>query len=52
MISIKGATTIITEKDETKRNELVDRLSEEDAKHLLKKCLVVMRGKVNNETAP
>ena len=47
MISIKRATTIITEKDETKRNEMVDNLSEEDAKYLLKQCLAVMRGKEN-----
>ncbi|WP_367567286.1 hypothetical protein [Lacrimispora sp.] len=42
MISTKRATTIICEKDKDKRNELVDKLSEEDAKYLLKHCLTVI----------
>lgn len=39
MISAKRATVIVTEVDDNKRNELIDKLSEEDAKTLLKRCL-------------
>lgn len=35
MISTKRATLIICEKDKDKRNELIDKLSEEEAKYLL-----------------
>ena len=42
MISTKRATTIICEEDRDKRNELLDKLSEEDAKYLLKQCISLM----------
>ncbi len=42
MISTKRATLIICEKDKDKRNELIDKLSEEDAKYLLKQCMSFM----------
>jgi len=42
MISTKRATTIICEEDKDKRNELIDKLSEEDAKYLLKQCMSLM----------
>ncbi len=42
MISTKRATTIICEKDKDKRNELIDKLSEEEAKYLLKQCLTLI----------
>lgn len=42
MISTKRATTIICEEDKDKRNELIDKLSEEDAKYLLKLCMSLM----------
>jgi hypothetical protein len=45
MISVKRATTIILEVDIEKRNKLVDELSEEDAKYLLKQYLTFFRGK-------
>ena len=44
MISTKKATTIICEKDKDKRNELIDKLSDEDAKYLLKQYLTVIHG--------
>ncbi|WES36059.1 hypothetical protein P0092_09380 [Ruminiclostridium papyrosolvens DSM 2782] len=39
MITAKRAIKITTETDDNKRNELIDKLSEEDAKMLLKRCL-------------
>lgn len=39
MISTKRATLIICEKDKDKRNELIDKLSDENAKYLLKQYL-------------
>lgn len=44
MISTKRATTIICEKDKDKRGELIDKLSDEDAKYLLKQYLNVIHG--------
>lgn len=44
MISTKRATTIICEKDNDKRNELIDKLSDEDTKYLLKQYLTVIHG--------
>ena len=44
MISTKRATKIICEKDKNKRNELIDKLSEEDSKYLLKQYLNVIHG--------
>ena len=44
MISTKRATTIICEKDKDKRNELIDKLSDEDAKYLLKQYLSIIHG--------
>ncbi|MFR3727719.1 hypothetical protein [Lacrimispora sp.] len=48
MISVKRATAIIFEADTEKRNELVDELSEEDAKFLLKQYMTFFRGKMEN----
>ena len=44
MISTKRATLIICEKDKDKRNELIDKLSDENAKYLLKQYLNVIHG--------
>ncbi len=49
MISVKEAMGIMFETDEENRNAMIDRLSEEDAKYLLKQCLTVMREKNANE---
>ena len=43
MISAKRAMRLVFEPSEEKRNEMVDKLTEEDAKVLLKHCLKVMR---------
>lgn len=43
MISAKRAMSIFFEQDADKRNKLVDKLSEEDSKFLLKQCLAIMR---------
>lgn len=43
MISAKRASTIIFETDDVKRDELIDTLTESDAKYLLKKCLATMK---------
>lgn len=48
MISAKRATTIIFEVNTEKRNKLVDELSEEDAKFLLKQYMTFFRGKVEH----
>ena len=45
MISVKRATTIILEVDIDKRNKMVDELTEDDAKYLLKQYLNFFRGK-------
>jgi len=39
MISTKRAAKIILETDAEKRGKMIDKLTEEDAKYLLKKCL-------------
>ena len=44
MISTKRATKIICEKDKNRRNELIDKLSEEDSKYLLKQYLNIIHG--------
>lgn len=45
MISRVRATKILTEPDPNKRSEIIDKLTEQDAKYLLKICIQVMRGK-------
>lgn len=47
MISAKRAATIIFEVDRNKRNKLIDKLSEEDAKYLLMQYLAFI-----NDTSP
>ena len=47
MISTPRLLEILFENDEVKRNELIDELSAEDAKVLLKHCLNVMRGNMD-----
>lgn len=42
MISTKRAATIILQTDKDKRNALIDNLSEEDAKYLLKQSLSII----------
>lgn len=41
MISAKRATSVVFEKDRTTREGLVDKLKEQDAKHVLKMLLRV-----------
>lgn len=48
MISTKRAMKIIAELDKDERNKMVDKLTEEDAKLLLKQCLTVMIGNTNS----
>lgn len=43
MISTKSAAAIICEIDKDKRNKMIDKLSEEDAKYILKQYLTVHR---------
>lgn len=45
MISVKRAISISTEPDQEKRDVLVDKLTEADAKYMLKVALSVMQGK-------
>ena len=45
MISAKRALSITTEPDQAKRDVLVDKLTEADAKYMLKVALAVMQGK-------
>lgn len=45
MISTKRAMTIIMEEDKEKRDAMIDKLTEADAKHLLKIALFTMKGK-------
>lgn len=45
MISAKRALSISTEPDQKKRDALVDKLTEADAKYMLKVALSVMQGK-------
>lgn len=42
MISTKRAAKIVFESDDVKRNELIDKLTEDDAKLILKCCLAAM----------
>ncbi len=42
MISSKRAATIVFESDKDKRDSLIDKLSEEDTKALLKHCMTIM----------
>ena len=42
MISTKRAATIILQSDKDKRNDLIDKLSEEDVKYLLKQSLSII----------
>jgi len=44
MISAKRTTIIICEKDKDKLNELIDKLSVEGVKYLLKQYLTVIHG--------
>lgn len=44
MISTKRAAILLGEPDSEKRNQLIDKLTEEDAKYLLKACISVIRG--------
>ena len=41
MISTKRAMSILSENNPEKRNEMIDKLKEEDAKYLLKICFAV-----------
>lgn len=43
MLTVKKAMTIMLENDANKRNEMIDKLTEEDAKYLLKQCLAIMQ---------
>lgn len=45
MISAKRALSITTEPEQEKRDALVDKLTEEDAKYMLKVALSAMQGK-------
>ena len=45
MISAKRALSISTEPDQAKRDSLVDKLTEADAKYMLKVVLSAMQGK-------
>lgn len=45
MISAKRALTISMEPDQEKRDALVDKLTEADAKYMLKVALSAMQGK-------
>ena len=42
MISEEEVSDLMMEKDKAKRNEAIDKMTEEDAKHFLKKLLSVM----------
>lgn len=44
MISTKKAASILFEKDEEVRNKMIDKLSEEDCKVLLKTAFKVIHG--------
>lgn len=44
MISAKRALSISTEPDQAKRDALVDKLTEADAKYMLKVALAVIKG--------
>lgn len=44
MISTKRAATIMLQTDKDKREALIDKLSEEDLKYLLKQCLSFIHG--------
>lgn len=44
MISSKRAASIILEPDQGKRDQIVDKLTESDAKYLLKVALAAMKG--------
>lgn len=49
MISTKRANTIICETDKDKRDKLIDKLSEEDTKYLLKTALMVIHKETGYE---
>lgn len=44
MISTKHAMTIICEQDRVKRDAMIDKLSEEDVKYMLKLALSTVKG--------
>lgn len=48
MISSNRATALLLEPDKEKRNLLIDKLTEEDAKYLLKNALTVIREYTGN----
>lgn len=50
MISTKRTMSILSENNPEKRNEMIDKLKEEDAKYLLKICFAVMKGEKTIDT--
>ena len=47
MISTKRAAKILFEPDDDKRNVMIDNLSGDDAKYLLKQCISTVRKESN-----
>ncbi len=47
MISTQRATKLYAEPDPEKRRAMIEKLTEEDAKYMLRVCIMVMKGETD-----